>query len=180
MMAPLRLTGSSLSLIQGGPTIMRQKMFAAMALGLLLGVPGLAKAQYDFTTVDVPGATSNTEVNGNSPHAIAGQFDDAAGNTHGFVLTGGVFVQIDVPGATFTTVNGINANGQLAGIYIDGAGKFHGYVLSKGVFTTLDVPGSIRTVAFFLNAQGQVVGTYRTPDNTRHGYIWSKGVFTTI
>ena len=37
-----------------------QKKLVALALGLLLGVPGLARADvnFDFTTIDVPGSTS--------------------------------------------------------------------------------------------------------------------------
>ena len=31
-----------------------QRLFVAVALGLFLGIPGLAKAQYNFTTYDVP------------------------------------------------------------------------------------------------------------------------------
>ena len=55
-----------------------RRTLATVALGLCLGFPGLAKAQYTFTTYDVPGST-RTAVNGNSPHAIAGEFDDASG-----------------------------------------------------------------------------------------------------
>ena len=69
-----------------------QRMLATVALGLFLAAPGLAKAQYNFTTYDVPGST-RTAVNANSTHAIAGEFDDADGNTHGFVLSNGVFTQ---------------------------------------------------------------------------------------
>ena len=128
----------------------------------------------------MPGST-RTAVNGNSPHAIAGEFDDADGNTHGFVLSKGDFTTIDVPGAVFTSVNGINANGEISGIYIDAGGTFHGYFRSKkGVFTTLDPPGAVRTQAEFLNAQGEVVGVYRDANQTRHGFIWSKGAFTTF
>jgi uncharacterized membrane protein len=159
-----------------------QKMLAAVALGLLLGVPGLAKAQFNFTTIDVPGSTS-TAANGNSTYEIVGAFDKADGSTHGFVLSEGVFTQIDVPGAVgFTSVNGINANGELAGIYDDST-RIHGYFLSKGVVTTLDPPDSFRSRAFFLNARGQVVGQSRDDypnPNTSHGFVWSKGVFTMI
>ena len=38
---------------------MTTQTIAAMALALILAVPGLAKAEYLFTTIDVPGATSN-------------------------------------------------------------------------------------------------------------------------
>ncbi len=159
------------------------KKLVALALGLLLGVPGLARADvtFNFTTIDVPGSTS-TAANANSTHEIAGEFDDAGGNTHGFVLrggVGGVYTTINKPGASLTIVNGISAPGQRAGTYLDATG-FHAYFWSKGVFITLDPPESIRTLGGFLNAQGQVVGTYRTNDQKRHGFIWRKGVFTTF
>src|SRR5262249_45299171 len=95
------------------------------AVGLLLGLPGLAAAQYKFTTIDAPGST-RTAVNGNSPNAIAGEFDDIDGVTHGFVATKNGLTQIDVPGADWTSVNGVNAEGQLAGIFF--AGRLYGYV----------------------------------------------------
>ena len=62
---------------------------------------------------------TSTAANGNSTHEIAGQFVDADGNTHGFVLSKGVFTTIDVPDAGLTSVNGISANGRLAGTYED-------------------------------------------------------------
>jgi hypothetical protein len=167
-----------------------QKKLVALALGLLVGVPGLARADvnFNFTTIDVPGST-RTVANANSTHEIAGEFDDAGGITHGFVLrggVGGVYTTIDKkqPDASSTTVNGINAPGQLAGTYMDDK-RLHAYFWSKAVFTTLDPPGSTRSIGGFLNAQGQVVGTYRdTKDQAhvdrRHGFIWRKGVFTTF
>ncbi|HJZ76441.1 MAG TPA: hypothetical protein VKE51_32120, partial [Vicinamibacterales bacterium] len=41
--------------------------------------------RFAFETIDVPGATL-TSADGNSTHAISGEFDDAAGK-HGFVLS---------------------------------------------------------------------------------------------
>jgi len=155
------------------------KALAAVVLGLLLSVPGSAQAQYRFTTIDVPGATA-TAANGNSTHEIAGQFDDADGNTHGFVLTKGQFTTIDVPDAVATIINGINASGRFAGTYIDASATSHAFIWSKGVLTTLDPPDSVRSQAGFLNAQGQVVGTYRDANQKRHGFIWRKGTFTTF
>ena len=117
-----------------------QRLLAAVTLGLLLLVPASAKAQFEFAPIDVPGA-SRTAANGDSTHGIVGEFDDADGNTHGFVLGKGGFTQIDVPGAWYTTANGINANGDIVGIYRDDLNNTahrHGFVLSKGRFTTLD------------------------------------------
>jgi probable HAF family extracellular repeat protein len=155
------------------------RTFAAVALSLFLSRPEPAKAQYLFTPIDVPGAAA-TYADGNSTHEIVGEFDDEDGNTHGFVLSKGVFTQFDEPSADgYTSVNGINANGERSGIYF-GGDRFHGYFWSKGVFTTLDPSGSTFSVAEFLNAQGQVVGYSVDAERTRHGFVWSKGVFTTI
>ena len=69
-----------------------------LALGLLVGFPGLARAdvKFNFNTIDVPlcpllpnALCPRTAVNGNGNNAIVGEFDDTAGNTHGFVLRGG-------------------------------------------------------------------------------------------
>jgi hypothetical protein len=166
-----------------------EKKLMAVALGLLLGLPGAAKAdvKFTFTTIDVPlpppappnTLSSNTVVNGNSPNAIAGQYDDSGGNTHGFILRGSAFTTIDVPklNVLVTIINGINAGGQLNGTYQD-SGGFHAFFSpSQGVFTTLTPPGSVRSLGGSLNSQGENVGTYRTSDMKRHGFLWSRGAF---
>src|SRR5947209_3128103 len=112
------------------------RLLAALALGLLLGIPGLAAAQFDFTTVDVPGAVRTSAFFVNAQGQVAGVYRDAANVSHGFVWTNGDFTAIDVPGATLTSVIGINDHGQVAGVYGDTAGNLHGFVLSQGVYTT--------------------------------------------
>jgi hypothetical protein len=104
-----------------------ERMFATVAMGLFLALPGPAKARYSFTTYDAPGST-RTAVNGNSPHAIAGEFDDAGGNQHGFVLWNGIYTTIDVPGSVSTGVFSINEQGRIVGSYDDAGGVTHGYI----------------------------------------------------
>src|SRR5262249_32862294 len=160
-----------------------RRTLAGLALGLLwLGsAPGLARAQYAYTPIDVPGAVA-TYADGNSVHLVVGEFDDADG-PHGFVWKRGEFTQFDVPGADgYTSINGINASGERAGTYFSGD-RWYGYFWSHGVVTPLDPPGSTFSLAGFLNAKGQVVGFYRTGPNgtgTRRGYIWRDGVFTPV
>jgi uncharacterized membrane protein len=174
----------------------RQRKFGLLAVivGLLVGIPGFAKADVKFTfnTIDVYlcGSTGKalcprTAVNGNSTNAIVGAFDDNAGNTHGFVLSGGIYKQIDEPDAAFcpmgpvsgTEVNGINASGQLVGTYADkSCTTGHAFFFSGNRFTKLD-PVGVRSQGGFINAQGQVDGTYRTTDNKRHGFLWQSGSF---
>jgi uncharacterized membrane protein len=161
-----------------------QKKLIALALSLLLGFPGLARADFtfNFTTIDVPGA-SRTAANANSTNAIAGEYDDAGGITHGFILRGGVYTTFNASApndvVSSTVINGINAAGRLAGTYM-GTSRSHAFFWSQGVLTTLDPSGSTRSQGGFLNAQDQVVGTYRDANDKRHGFLWSKGNFTTF
>jgi uncharacterized membrane protein len=119
-----------------------------------------------------------TAANGNSPNAVAGEYDDLSGATHGFILRGSAYTTIDVPKASYTAINGINAPGQLAGTYIDSSGGFHAFFSpSQGVFTTLTPPGSTRSQGGFINSQGRTVGTYRDANQKRHGFLWGSGTF---
>jgi probable HAF family extracellular repeat protein len=160
-----------------------RKSLAAVTFGLLLSVPGRTQAQFRFTTIDVPGAIG-TEVNGNSPFAIAGQVQDADGNPlHGFVLKNGSFTTIDVPnalepGVSATEVDGINAPGQLVGTYFVGSTN-HAFFENNGNFIKLD-PANVKSQGGGINAKGQVSGTYRDNTQYRHGFIWRNGNFTTF
>jgi hypothetical protein len=78
------------------------KAIAAVVFGMLLSVPGLAEAQFSYTTIDVPdshGTPLETSVNENSTHEIVGDFTGDDGKLHGFVLNKGVFSTIDFPSA---------------------------------------------------------------------------------
>jgi hypothetical protein len=98
------------------------------AILILVGTPATASA-FTFFTIDVPGATS-TEAAGINPESqIAGNYADAAGILHDFVLLRRTtFITIDVPGATSTEASGINPRGWIVGNYTDAAGSLHGFV----------------------------------------------------
>ena len=150
-----------------------------MALGAMEAAHAWTKADFNFTTIDVPNSVG-TVVNGNSTNAIAGNFLDSSGNTHGFVLTDGVYKTIDYPDASYTSINGINWHGQITGTYTDNTGVTHAFFLAEnGQFTSLDpYQGSTRTQGGFINSQGQAVGTYRGLNDYRSGFIWSNDNFT--
>ena len=165
------------------PATMVRRALAGIALGLLAqaGVPATARAQYAFTTLDMPGAEA-TYADGNSVGRIVGEFDDADGNTHGFIRSrGGKFTQFDVPGSVgWTSINGVNASGEMSGIYGTEDGRFHAFFWRNGKVTTLDPEGMDFSVAAFLNSKGDVVGFARKGSEPRHGFVWRDGSFEFI
>src|SRR5580692_3608995 len=128
-----------------------------------------------FTRLNVPGADGGTQVTG----------IDAAGDTVGFSITGGVtngfahlaggstFTTVDDPGFAFTQVLGISSNGATAAGYwsLDPAGatgQLAGFVtggpgfatpIFKGINNLL--PVNFNSQATGVNDSGEVVGFYQ-------------------
>ena len=76
---------------------MNRVFCSLIALGLLLGVEGRAKAGYAFTTLDVPGAANFTQAFGiNNPGQIVGLYQFPSGSDHGYLLSGGVYTKLGV------------------------------------------------------------------------------------
>ncbi len=164
----------------GPARIVWRRTFVAVVLGWLLSIPVTATAQYAFKTIDVPGSTS-TAANGNSTNAIAGEYDDVSGDTHGFILSEKKFTPVDVPRArslppSMASTRPARLRGFMSMPVVD-------FTATSGA--RVPSPRSIRPAqfepqAFALNSQNVVVGVYRDAASTRHGFIWSKGAFTTI
>ena len=93
----------------------RQLRACLIAVSLVVAnMPSALATAFTFTTIDVPGAPTNS-TGINDTGQIVGTFSDAAG-THGYLLSGGTFTTIDVPGAP-TNSTGINAMGQIVGSF---------------------------------------------------------------
>ena len=89
-----------------------------MALGLLLGLAGEAKAQptYNFTTLNVPGSSLPSHAYATGINALGQIVGWSA--TGAFLFENGNYTTLDVPGASsFTACLGINASGQIVGSY---------------------------------------------------------------
>jgi hypothetical protein len=161
---------------------------AGLALaGPVLAGPPPETRHYVFTTVDFPGATG-TEVLRFNSQTLVGDFADADGNTHGWLLSPnhGTFQQYDVPGAWLTSLSVINPTGVFGGVYRDDLAhpaRRHGFIVVNDVVTTIDYPGSTRTSIVQMNNRGQAVGIGRIPSEgatTPFGFIWQGGVFTDV
>ncbi len=141
-----------------------------VALDPFVGGAGQAKAEYIFTTLDMPGATFTTVAGINNLGQIVG--NSSAGS---FLLSGGNFTALNLRAPP----SGINDSGQIVG------GDF---IYSGGNYTTLHAGGAFDyTTASGINNAGQVVGfTYNVRSgqaydpNTGPGYLLTGSGYTTF
>ena len=133
-------------------------------------------------TFDPPGATCSTSTSNtcsvsydiNSAGVVAGTYQDASGNGHGFLRDpSGAFTIIDAPGSiNATDVKGISPAGTFTGGYWGPGFLYHGYVQrSNRIFTTFDPSGSTYTQADRINPAGVVTGVYQDVDGLLHGFV---------
>src|SRR5208283_303410 len=140
-------------------------------------------SSYTYTSFDYPNATgtyawgindrsSSAIINGSGQTGqVVGEYQDTAGNTHGFLLSSGTYTSIDYPGAVSTVAYGINNLGQIAGAWLDSSSKEHGFLLSGVKYVPLNYPGGSGTIAYGINDAGQVVGSYAS-GNTLSGFLY--------
>jgi len=167
----------------------KNQLLAALAVGLLAG-PMVALAQYDYQTIDYPGAP-DTQIFGinDRGHVVGNGFSDT--DTFPFVYDSkkGTFTDV-TPAAGFasTTVLGINDAGVLVGSVnsLDETTR-SGFIRDKkGNFTVFDHPDAVsETRPRAVNNKGLVTGYRDSPDDqlaAENGFIYDSktGTFTDI
>ncbi|HLJ98264.1 MAG TPA: PEP-CTERM sorting domain-containing protein [Gemmataceae bacterium] len=168
---------------------MKRLLCALVVLSWVSSVGARVRADYVYTTLDVPGATATQPVGINNAMQIVGAF--SVGGvllpSHGFLLSGGAYAQLDVPGTVSGTIaSGINASAQIVG-YNSGSG----FLLTGGNYTPINVPSSWAspvqaTMANGINDSGQIVGGYsfvgggRPPQLVAGGFLLSGGSYTDL
>jgi uncharacterized membrane protein len=134
-----------------------------------------------FKKFDIPGAITTAPYEINNRGQIVGNYGDAAGAEHGFVLRRGVVTTIDHPGASDapdmngTRVVGIDDRGRLVGSYGDDAGTLRAWKWEDGEFTTIHPPGALHSEASEINNRGQVVGRYVDPTPKLRSFLLDRG-----
>jgi PEP-CTERM motif len=123
-----------------------------------------------FSPVNDPNGVSTTAAGVNNAGEIAGFYVDAAGNAHGFLEIGGVFMTIDDPNGTNTMLLGLNNVGQAVGSFVEANGETQGllYNIATNTFQTISDPNASATPAFMVNGTtingindlGDLVGFY--------------------
>jgi uncharacterized membrane protein len=157
---------------------------AVLVLGLVLAAVSASAQQFNFASINVPGAIFTSARGVNSTGKIVGTFIDGTGKVRGFLLTGfpgsnATYHIIDFPPSQSPTgtvqqtgSRGINGNGDIVGNVLDGNGKEHGFLLTgfpgdNALFSIIDFPQSqsptgnvTLTFVHSINIYADVVGYY--------------------
>jgi probable HAF family extracellular repeat protein len=166
---------------------MKRLLCGLMVLALFLGTAVQAKADYIFTTIDVPNSYFTSAHGINDAGQIVGTYGGKG--VHGFLYSGGSYTTLDAPGGStgWTDAFGISASGQVVGAVHSSGGiraPVSGYLYQAGSYTPINVPGAHSTLAFGISGSGQIVGTYSITNQNGvgpfFGFLLSGGNYTTL
>jgi probable HAF family extracellular repeat protein len=137
--------------------------------------------------INVPNAAFVQPNAVNDAGVVAGYYDDASYNSHGFIWQDGNVTTLDYPGALQTSLTGINGYGIVSGVYTDASNNNHGftYSLSNSVWTILpaisqpDIPGDWLWAVYQgtnlgINNHGDVIGC-ASHGSQALSWIWHPG-----
>ena len=161
------------------------RSIAAMATLSLSFVPHTLPAQtvpaqaqtkprnYQFRSVDYPGAALSTVIAFNGKTAIGGS------DTATFTFEGSTYKTLTIPGCIGSIVTGINSRGVMVGSCNSGSGGLElGFTYDGKTTVTFALPGeSVWPSA--INDAGQIVGYYDDA-NSSTAFLYQNGTFTTL
>jgi hypothetical protein len=152
----------------------------ARATLLLLAATTNLQAQYNYTTLAVPGA-ANTVASGISGNNIVGYYTPSNSPTKGFLYNGSTYTTLSVPGAEDTVASGIFGTNIVGSSYNVIGGLIadqYGFLCNGSSYTTLNVPGAASTVASGISGN-DIVGSYGNSNGT-YGFFYNGSSYTTL
>ncbi len=155
--------------------------------GLLRAATG---KNFSFLSVTDPLVASSPQVDQalgvNNKDEVAGFYNDASGNSHGFVydVETAAYKPITIGGNPSVVVTGINDHDEVCGFYVTQSGANIGFVRNAtgGVVTHFSVPGTKMTQLFGINNEGIAVGFYMSRSGLPTGLYYqpSTGAWTKV
>jgi len=123
---------------------------------------------FSFATIEVPNARSTTVFGVNNNGDQVGNFTDATGVVHGFLLRSGNFTTVDHPGAGRTAARGINDAGEIVGNWARtgdaGVISFGFRRTADGQFQPVTFAGFKHTIPQRILSDGTVLGCAHQDD----------------
>jgi probable HAF family extracellular repeat protein len=129
------------------------------------------------------GGASNAGLGINNVGQIVGYSDTAGGETHGFLLSGGILTDIPTLGGRLGFAHEINDGGQVVGHSTLSVGPLnppqHAFLWTAGAIPVdLGTLGGTHSFAYSINNLGEVVGSAQTADGALHAFIYSQSIGT--
>ena len=150
-----------------------------LVLAALAGAADLSKVTFHFKNIAIPGALFTTAAGVNNAGTIVGNYVDASGITHGFMLSGTSVTTIDDPNGIATYCEGINSSGAIVGEYTRSNDDNHGFLFQNGVFT--DIGMGVISGATAINDLGIIVGGFLDCSVcSQHGFSFDGTTYTTL
>jgi len=147
---------------------------------MIVQASGQKPSALKFISFDFPHASATNPGGINARGDIVGNYHDANGVVHGFLLRQGVFSTIDFPNAQFTSARAINARGDIVGRILGPSGDEHGFLLRDGIFTQIDYPEASATTARGINNDGDITGRHFDNAGNESGFILKDGEFHNV
>jgi hypothetical protein len=137
-----------------------------------------------FHKITVPHVTFSTPpvtqlLGVNNFNQAVGFYNDASGNSHGFVysIKRHRFIFTTISGATSVTDAGINNRGDITGFFTSSSGAVRSFLRKRdGKTVIFSFHGGSATTALGVNDADEVVGTYTLGTGssaTLHGFTWT-------
>ncbi|MGA8489055.1 MAG: hypothetical protein WB711_01450 [Terriglobales bacterium] len=143
------------------------------------------KLTFNFTKANVPGEfqTLVAEINNNG--VMVGEYQDAKGYFHGYILDGKKLTRLNHPKGKNTGLSGINFNGpiKVVGSYTNSNGNSVGfrYMPATKKFTDIPSPkGATSSYTGGMNDQGWIAGYYTDSSNNVHGFLLQGTKYTIL
>jgi probable HAF family extracellular repeat protein len=155
------------------------KKFGPMVLFLALLVAP-CMAQYNYSSVDFPGAPQTNLYAVNNQGQYVGASIDAGGTDHAVFFDGKTFSLLNpngVVGTNFSFALSLNLRGDIVGGYIDGSNAAHGFLYNGGNVTDIDFPGASGTYAYGINDRREIIGVYADAAQNQHAFLLRDGVY---
>ncbi len=133
-----------------------------------------------FTKIPVAGSTQVVAYGINDAGDLSGYFVDVAGNTHGFLLkggVGGVLTQLDVPGSVVTFGWGLNSSDTVTLQWVSATSQLQSatYDATTGLYTTNNLPGAFDAGVHQINTTGDLVYAWSDLAGAIHGGAYIGG-----
>jgi hypothetical protein len=159
-------------------------------VGSLNGKAAIRYANGVISYYSPPGASSSLFSARNNSGVTVGNYWDAKGNEHAFMLRGSTLTPIVHPKAVAytTSVRGVNRWNTIVGSYTDSSGTVHGFKrYSNGSIMDLDDPANTLSIPhgtfpLAINDSGVVVGSYSADLSATGllGFVYHNGKWATL